>query len=46
MYLVGDDEVDGLDCVLEVRCEVILAKVWDHILFFFFGGVVCNRFHH
>jgi hypothetical protein len=30
---------------LEVRCEVILAKVWDHIVFFF-CEVVCNRFRH
>jgi hypothetical protein len=36
LYLVGDDEDDGLDGVLEVRCEVILAKVWDHIVFSFF----------
>jgi hypothetical protein len=34
--LVGDDEDDGLDGALEVRCEVILAKVWDHIVFSFF----------
>jgi hypothetical protein len=27
LYLVGDDEDDGLDGVLEVLCEVILAKV-------------------
>jgi hypothetical protein len=25
--VLGDDEDDGLDGVLEVRCEVILAKV-------------------
>jgi hypothetical protein len=36
LYLVGDNEDDGLDCVLEVLCEVILAKVWDHIVFSFF----------
>jgi hypothetical protein len=36
LYLVGDDEDDGLDGALEVRCEVILAKVWDHIVFSFF----------
>jgi hypothetical protein len=46
LYLVGDDEDDGLDGVFEVRCEVILAKVWDHIVFSFFCGVVCNRFRH
>jgi hypothetical protein len=34
--LVGDDEDDGLDGVLEVWCDVILAKVWDHIVFSFF----------
>jgi hypothetical protein len=27
LYLVGDDEDDGLDGALEVRCEVILAKI-------------------
>jgi hypothetical protein len=27
LYLFGDDEDDGLDGALEVRCEVILAKV-------------------
>jgi hypothetical protein len=27
LYLFGDDEDDGLDCSLEVWCEVILAKV-------------------
>jgi hypothetical protein len=27
LYLVGDDEDDGLDGALEVWCEVILAKV-------------------
>jgi hypothetical protein len=27
VYLVGDDEGDGLDCVFEVWCEIILAKV-------------------
>jgi hypothetical protein len=26
LNLVGDDEDDGLDCVLEVRCEALLAK--------------------
>jgi hypothetical protein len=36
LNLVGDDEDDGLDGALEVRCEVILAKVWDHIVFSFF----------
>jgi hypothetical protein len=36
LYLVGDDEDDGLDGALEVRCEVILAIVWDHIVFSFF----------
>jgi hypothetical protein len=36
LYLVGDDEDDGLDGALEVWCEVILAKVWDHIVFSFF----------
>jgi hypothetical protein len=36
LYLVGDDEDDGLDGALELRCEVILAKVWDHIVFSFF----------
>jgi hypothetical protein len=46
LYLVGDDEDDGLDGASEVRCEVILAKVWDHIVFSFFCGVVCNRLHH
>jgi hypothetical protein len=46
LYLVGDDEDDGLDGALEVRCEVILAKIWDHIVFSFFCGVVCNRFRH
>jgi hypothetical protein len=46
LYLVGDDEDDGLDGALEVRCEVILAKVWDHIMFSFFYGVVCNRFRY
>jgi hypothetical protein len=34
--LGGDDEDDGLDGALEVWCEVILAKVWDHIVFSFF----------
>jgi hypothetical protein len=34
--LVVDDEDDGLDGALEVRCEIILAKVWDHIVFSFF----------
>jgi hypothetical protein len=33
--LLGDDEDDGLDGALEVWCEVILAKVWDHIVFSF-----------
>jgi hypothetical protein len=46
LYLVGDDEDDGLHGALEVRCEVILAKVWDHIVFSFFCGVVYNRFRH
>jgi hypothetical protein len=27
LYLVVDDEDDGLDGALEVRCEIILAKV-------------------
>jgi hypothetical protein len=27
LYLVDDDEDDGFDGVVEVRCEVILAKV-------------------
>jgi hypothetical protein len=27
LYLVGDDKDDGLDGAVEVRCEVILAKV-------------------
>jgi hypothetical protein len=36
LYLVGDDEDVVLDGVLKVRCEVILAKVWDHIVFSFF----------
>jgi hypothetical protein len=36
LYLVGDNEDDGLDGALEVRCEVIFAKVWDHIVFSFF----------
>jgi hypothetical protein len=27
LYLVGEDEDDGLDDVLEVRCDVILAEV-------------------
>ena len=44
LYLGGDDEDDGLDCGLEVWCEVILVKVWDHIVFSFIFGVVCNRF--
>jgi hypothetical protein len=34
MYLGGDDEDDELDGALDVRCEVILVKVWDHIFFF------------
>jgi hypothetical protein len=34
--LGGEDEDDGLDGTLNVWCEVILAKVWDHIVFFFF----------
>jgi hypothetical protein len=34
LYLVGDDEDDGLDCVLEVQCEVLL-KFGDHIVFSF-----------
>jgi hypothetical protein len=38
--LVGDDEDDRLDCVLEVWCEVILAKVWDHIVFSFFESFI------
>jgi hypothetical protein len=42
LYLFGDDENDGLDCGLEVWCEVILAKVWDHIVFSFIFGVVCK----
>jgi hypothetical protein len=46
LYLVGDDEDDGLDGALEVQCEIILAKVWDHIVFSFFCGFVCNRFRH
>jgi hypothetical protein len=46
LYLVGDDEDDVLDGALEVWCEVILAKVWNHIVFSFFCGVVCNRFRH
>jgi hypothetical protein len=46
LYLVSDDEDDELDGVLEVRCEVILVKVWDHIVFPFFYGVVCNWFRH
>jgi hypothetical protein len=46
LYLVGDDEDDGLDGALEVRCVVILAKVWDHIVFSFFCGFVYNRFRH
>jgi hypothetical protein len=25
------DEDDRLDCVLEVRCEILLAKIWVHI---------------
>jgi hypothetical protein len=36
LLLGGDDEDDGLDGALEVWCEVILAKVWDHIVFSFF----------
>jgi hypothetical protein len=36
--LLGDDEDDGLDGALEVWCEVILAKVWDHIVFSFLVG--------
>jgi hypothetical protein len=36
LYLVGDDEGSELDCILEVRYEVILAKIWDHIVFFLF----------
>jgi hypothetical protein len=44
MYLVGHDEEDGLVCVLEVWCEVILEKVWDYIVFYFIFGFVCNRF--
>jgi hypothetical protein len=44
MYLFGDNEDGGLDCGLEVWCEVILAKVYDHIVFTFIFGVVCNRF--
>jgi hypothetical protein len=35
LLLGGDDEDDGLDGTLEVWCEVILAKVWDHIVFSF-----------
>jgi hypothetical protein len=35
LLLGGDDEDDGLDGALEVWCEVILAKVWDHIVFSF-----------
>jgi hypothetical protein len=27
LYLVGDNEDDGLDGVFEVRCEIIIAKV-------------------
>jgi hypothetical protein len=46
LYLVGGDEDDGLDGALEVRCEVILAKVWNHNVFSFFCGVVCNQFRH
>jgi hypothetical protein len=36
LYLGGDDEDDGLGGALDVRCEVILAKVWDYIVFSFF----------
>jgi hypothetical protein len=36
VYLGGDDEDGGLDSALDARCEVILAKVWDHIVFSFF----------
>jgi hypothetical protein len=36
LFLGGDDKDDGLDGALEVWCEVILAKVWDHIVFSFF----------
>ena len=39
-YLGGDDEDDGLDRELEVRCVVF----WVHVVFSFFCGVVCNRF--
>jgi hypothetical protein len=46
LYLVGDDEDDGLDGALEVQCKVILAKVRDHIVFSFFCGVLCNPFQH
>jgi hypothetical protein len=35
LLLGGDDEDDGLDGALKVWCEVILAKVWDHIVFSF-----------
>jgi hypothetical protein len=35
-HLDGDDEDDGLHGALEVWYEVILAKVWDHIVFSFF----------
>jgi hypothetical protein len=36
LYLGGDDKDDGLDGALDVRCEVIFAKVWNHIVFSFF----------
>jgi hypothetical protein len=36
LLLGGDDADDGLDGALKVWCEVILAKVWDHIVFSFF----------
>jgi hypothetical protein len=35
LHLGGDDEDDGLHGALKVWCEVILAKVWDHIVFSF-----------
>jgi hypothetical protein len=43
LYLVDDDEDDGLDGALEVWCEVIFAKVWDHIVFSIFveSFVIC-----
>ena len=42
LYLVGDDEDDGLVRDLGVRCVVF----WVHIVFSFFCGVVCSRFRH